>query len=365
MAAPALDLSRPTRVNSYNNNQTHLVWVIRMEIGFFFWPFNPALVAHMAKAADQYGYDMIGIADTPGNAMDPWIAATLVAANTTTVRVGLVVTNLVSRQPAVSAAAIASLDRVAEGRTVLGLGAGHSGTHNLGLARSNVAALEAGIQHIRTLLQGAPDSHDGATAQIPWIEHAPPVFLAASGPKTLALGGAVADGVFVNYGIAAENLAQSQQRVQKGAEDANRSLSDVETWQIASLDCNEDGAAARKKAGAILAFMAGGYILNTPDLSIQGVPEAYHGAIGELRQRYSTRPGEADAALVDELGLFDYLAGRFAIYGTPEQCIAQLSKARAAGLERVMFTVSVASDPVRTVELFGERVLPKFRNTIV
>ena len=77
-----------------------------MQIGFFFWPYDPALVRRMAAAADRYGFDMIGIADTPGNAMDPWIAATLVAANTTTVRVGLGVTNLVSRQPAVSAAAI-------------------------------------------------------------------------------------------------------------------------------------------------------------------------------------------------------------------------------------------------------------------
>ena len=111
-----------------------------MEIGFFFWPFDTALVDRMATAADRYGYDMIGIADTPGNAMDPWVAATMVAMNTRKARLALVVTNLVSRHPAVSAAAIASLDRIAEGRTVLGLGAGHSGTRNLGMPRSNIAA---------------------------------------------------------------------------------------------------------------------------------------------------------------------------------------------------------------------------------
>ena len=93
-----------------------------MEIGFFFWPFDTALVDRMATTADRYGYDMIGIADTPGNAMDPWVAATMAAMNTRKARLALVVTNLVSRHPAVSAAAIASLDRIAEGRTVLGLG---------------------------------------------------------------------------------------------------------------------------------------------------------------------------------------------------------------------------------------------------
>ncbi len=111
--------------------------------------------------------------------------------------------------------------------------------------------------------------------------------------------------------------------------------------------------------------MAGGYILNTRDLSIQGVPEEFHEPIRELRRRYSTRPGDADAALVDELGLFDYLAGRFAIYGTPDQCLAQLLAAHEAGVKKVMFTVSVASDPARTVELFGEQVMPRFRAAIV
>jgi len=53
-----------------------------MEIGFFFWPYDVALVRAMAEAADAFGYDMVGIADTPGNAMDPWVATTLLAADT-------------------------------------------------------------------------------------------------------------------------------------------------------------------------------------------------------------------------------------------------------------------------------------------
>ena len=102
-----------------------------------------------------------------------------------------------------------------------------------------------------------------------------------------------------------------------GSTAAGRDSNEIETWQIASLDCNTGGAAAREKAGAILAFMAGGYILNARDLNTRGVPEALHEPVLELRRRYSTRP--SDAELVDELGLFDYLAARFSILGTPEQ----------------------------------------------
>src|SRR6266853_1159821 len=40
-----------------------------MEVGFFFWPFDVALVRAMAEAADTLGYDMVGIADTPGYAI--------------------------------------------------------------------------------------------------------------------------------------------------------------------------------------------------------------------------------------------------------------------------------------------------------
>jgi 5,10-methylenetetrahydromethanopterin reductase len=333
-----------------------------MQVGFFFWPYDPALTERLAAAADRYGYAMIGIADTPGNAMDPWVAATLVARSTRHARVALCVTNIESRHPAVAAAAIASLELIAPGRTVLGIGAGHSGTHNLGLRRSSVGELADGIRFIKTLLRGEPAAYrDGGAAHLPWVKRPSPVFLAASGPKALAASGETADGAFVNFGLTRETLAQSEAAVAAGATSAGRDGAEIETWQIAALDCDADGDAARAKIGAILAFMAAGYILGSGDLGQRGVPEALHAPLRELRRRYSTRPGAADAALVSELGLFDYLAERFAICGTPCECRDQLLRAKAAGLERVMFTVSVASDPAATVERFGRDVLPAIR----
>ncbi|HKM73880.1 MAG TPA: hypothetical protein VJX94_28095 [Stellaceae bacterium] len=37
-----------------------------MRIGFLFWPFVPDLVRRLTESAERLGYDMIGIADTPG-----------------------------------------------------------------------------------------------------------------------------------------------------------------------------------------------------------------------------------------------------------------------------------------------------------
>jgi 5,10-methylenetetrahydromethanopterin reductase len=87
-----------------------------MDVGFFFWPYTRDLVERIAERADRYGYAMIGIADTPGNAMDPWLAAALVARATSRVRVAICVTNLLTRHPSVSAAAVASLDHISDGR---------------------------------------------------------------------------------------------------------------------------------------------------------------------------------------------------------------------------------------------------------
>ena len=331
-----------------------------MEIGFFFWPYHVGLVRSMAEAADVFGYDMVGIADTPGIAMDPWVATTLLAQETRCARVAVCVTNLVTRHPAVAAASIASIDLLAPGRAVLGVGVGHSGTRNLGLASLPPGELADGVAFVKELLRGRPASYRGGTAHLPWVKRPSPVFLAASHPRSLAAAGAQADGVFINYGLAAENVAESEGAVARAARTAGRNPDEVETWQIACLDCSQDGDASRRKIGAILAFVSA-YVMGGGDLARRGVPAEHRAALLELRRRYSTRPGNADAALVQELGLFDYLSRRLAVCGTPDECLEQLRAARAAGVRRLMFSVSLAADPVATVRLLGEKVLPALR----
>jgi 5,10-methylenetetrahydromethanopterin reductase len=330
----------------------------KMQVGFFFWPYTRELCERLAERADRYGYAMIGIADTPGNAMDPWVSAAIVALASRRSRIALCVTNLLTRHPAISAAAIASLDHISNGRAVLGIGAGHSGTRNVGLPRSNAKDLAEGATFIKSLLRGEPASLGATTAHLPWIKRAPPVFLAASHPRPLRAAGAAADGVFANYGLAAENIRDSQSHIIEGLKAAGRDPDDIEVWQIAALDCSEDRDVARSKVGAMLAFLAG-YIIGDKHLETRGVPQALHEPLLELRRRYSTRPGEADIKLVEELGLFDYLSQRLSICGNPQDCLVQALAAKAAGAKRLMLTVSLASDPVRTVELFGEHVLPK------
>src|ERR1700716_3724747 len=134
-----------------------------MQVGFFFWPYTLDLCEQLAKRADRYGYAMIGIADTPGNAMDPWVSAAMVARASQRTRVALCVTNLLTRHPPGSGAAMAPLDHVPTGRAVLGIGAGHSGTKNVGLPKSRAKDLAEGVAFIKTLLTGATASLGAAS----------------------------------------------------------------------------------------------------------------------------------------------------------------------------------------------------------
>jgi len=117
---------------------------------------------------------------------------------------------------------------------------------------------------------------------------------------------------------------------------------------------SEHRGAAFDKLGTILGFVAA-YVLG-PAPEARGVPATLTPAVRELRATYTTHQGAMDPGLVKRLGLFDYLRARLAIAGTPADCVQQIRAALAAGARRLMFTVSLAADPLRTVELFGREV---------
>jgi len=328
--------------------------------GFFFWPWSPEYTTRMAELADRDGWDLLGVADTPGNAMDAWVALTLAATRTERVGLAACVTNLATRHPAITAGAAASVDAVAGGRVLLGIGRGHSGVANLGAAATGGRAFRDGLAFTRALLAGERASlNGGPPVRLPPARRRVPVYAAASGPGALRAAGAVTDGAFVNYGLQAEHVAYAAAHLAAGAAEAGRAGADVDTWWIACLDCAATRAAAHATLGNILGFVAA-YILGGAPAA-RGVPAELVPAVHELRATYTTRRADMDAGLVERLGLFDYLRRRLAIAGTPEDCVEQARAAISAGATRLMFTVSLAADPVRTVELFGAEALPALR----
>jgi 5,10-methylenetetrahydromethanopterin reductase len=313
--------------------------------GFFFWPYEPTLVARMVRLGEAQGWDLVGIADTPGNAMDVWVALAQAATLSTRVTLASCVTNLATRDPAITAGAAASLAQLSGGRFVLGLGAGHSGVANVGHRPASPGQLRDGLVRVRALLGGDA----GAAGR------RVPLYAAASGPAALRAAGAAADGAFVNHGLGAAEVAAARARLAEGA--ATRDGTAPDTWFIACLDVSERRATALAQLGNILGFVAA-YVLG-PAPAERGVPAELVPAVAELRRQYTTQRRDMDPDLVRRLGLFDYLRARLAVAGTPEDCAEQTRAAIAAGATNLMFTVSLAADPVRTVELFGRHVLPR------
>jgi alkanesulfonate monooxygenase SsuD/methylene tetrahydromethanopterin reductase-like flavin-dependent oxidoreductase (luciferase family) len=116
---------------------------------------------------------------------------------------------------------------------------------------------------------------------------------------------------------------------------------------------------ALDKLGNILGFVAAYVVGPAPER--RDVPAALIPAIRELRASYTTHRAQMDPGLTRRLGVFDYLRQRLAVAGTPQDCLEQVGAALDAGARNLMFTVSLAADPVRTVELFGREVLPALR----
>ena len=314
--------------------------------GFFFWPYEPVLVERMVRLGEQQGWDLVGIADTPGNAMDVWVALAQAATLSTRVRLASCVTNLATRDPAITAGAATSLDRLSGGRFVLGVGAGHSGVVNVGRRPTPPTELREGMTRVRALLDGDPAE---AGRRVP-------VYAAASGPGALRAAGAAADGAFVNSGLGAGDTSRARALLAEGVTQAGRPAAPFDTWFIACLDVSERRETALGQLGNILGFVAA-YVVG-PAPAERGVPPELVPAVVELRRQYTTRRREMDPDLVRRLGLFDYLRRRLAVAGTPDDCVEQARAALEAGATNLMFTVSLAADPIRTVELFGRQVLP-------
>ena len=103
---------------------------------------------------------MAWMADSQLYTKDPWIALTLAATNTRTIRLGPGVTNPITRHFTVTACTLAALTEVSGGRCVLGIGSGDAAVFPLGL-QVKIDDLRQTIERIRTLSEGGAVDVDG------------------------------------------------------------------------------------------------------------------------------------------------------------------------------------------------------------
>jgi alkanesulfonate monooxygenase SsuD/methylene tetrahydromethanopterin reductase-like flavin-dependent oxidoreductase (luciferase family) len=148
-----------------------------MRHALFVAPFDgladPHRIVQLAQAAEASGWDGFFLWDhllygpRVRDILDPYICLAAVAAATSTIEIGPMVTPLVRRRPAVLARQAVTLDLLSHGRLVLGLGIGDDGVGELSSFRDTVDAptrgrmLSEGLEVLTRLLSGEPVDHDG------------------------------------------------------------------------------------------------------------------------------------------------------------------------------------------------------------
>lgn len=334
-----------------------------MKFGVTMFPNSLADVARSARLAEDLGFDYVGIADSQSLARELYVTLGVVAAATGRVLLGPTVSNPLTRHPAVTASAIASVNELSGGRAFLGLGSGDSAVLNLGLRPARLAELHQYIQSVRELLAGETSEYRGGQAHVRWANAAIPVAMSAEGPRTLAMAGAVADAAIVHTGLTPETLADTVARIRHGEQAAGRAAGATGVWAFAKCNIadHRDDAISEIK----MALAASGHHAFRATLEGKNVPPELREPIAVLRREYQAAEHEQvgrtrNAALTDELGLTDYLADRFAVAGTPAECRAKSRAIFDAGVDALLIT-AIGPDPERIIRRFGEEVIAPLR----
>lgn len=192
--------------------------------------YTPTELIHLAQTIERLGFDNLWMTDSSLHSRNPFIHLALAADSTSRISLGTAVTNPRTRHPGILAVNAATLDEVAPRRTILGIGAGDRPLKALGERPARLAELRAAITAIRQLLKGAHVTTDPSAEQVAFndahlrFDANPeiPIYVSASGPKTLELAGEIADGVIFLGGLFTEAVAFGLEHVERGAARAGR-----------------------------------------------------------------------------------------------------------------------------------------------
>jgi len=204
---------------------------MRIGFGVNFMPSAPVLeVVEWARAVERHGYDLLGISDSQSVSRDVYVTLAHCATATRRIRFGSRVITPVTRHPAVAASAAATLEELAPGRTLIGIGSGDSAAYNIGAKAVSLAELREYAVTIRSLMTTGRAEYHGRMASFTWSRTRVPIYLAASGPKTLRLAGQIADGAVIRTGLTPEIVRDSIAQVQAGAREAGRDPAELDLW---------------------------------------------------------------------------------------------------------------------------------------
>ncbi|MEM7078998.1 MAG: LLM class flavin-dependent oxidoreductase [Pseudomonadota bacterium] len=277
-----------------------------------------------AVRAEDLGWTMGLTPCNPLKMQDPYIMLSQAAQATSTLHLGTLLDTPQLRHPSVLAGSICTVAEFAPGRIHCGLGVGDTAVRFNGLRPAGVGEFEAACRLARAFIRGEAVAVD---APVPArLNHATPVplWVAAQGPKNLAMAGRVADGVWIRVGRHPANLRMAWEAVCEGAASVGRDVSEMSVGLILHTTICDDPVTAKTIAKAIAAgyYEYSKHLFEYPGFSWDG--EDVHVLRREAYPDFlHHRDPQHAGSLVDFLS--DEVADSFALYGDWEQVAEQLS----------------------------------------
>ena len=294
-----------------------------VEIGLNRWDWrSPESFGRAVAEGEALGIDWAFLPVNPLGVTDPYVLMATAAQATSTIGLGPLLDTPALRPPAMAAGSIATVDMLAPGRTMLTYGVGDTAVRWLGKRPSTIAELEAATAEARSYLAG--ERIEVGADQPAFLRHPRrvPVWIAASGPRSLRAAGRSADGVFMRIGTHPDNIRVALEQVRAGAVDVGRDPDAVDLGVIVHTCTSRDPAEVR----AITRAMAAGFyeyapaLFDPPGFEWNGTP------IEELKAQlwpdfHHASDLVAAGQLVDFLD--DEVAASFSFHGTAEDVAAQ------------------------------------------
>ena len=344
---------------------------------------SPRGTARVAAEVEAAGWDGLLVVDSQSLSGDPYVALGMAAAATSRLGLGTGVTNCVTRHAAATACAIVSVDRIAGGgRAVLGIGRGDSALAHLGRAPARPAVFERYLRQLQTYLRGDGVAFDDIDipagvapplsgleladappdSRIGWIADRGPkvqVEAAASGPAVIAIAARQADRVMFALGADEERIAWGMEVARKARADAGLDPAGISFGAYLNVGCSPDIEVARGLVKGGLTTFARFSVMHGK--ASGPVSETDRAVLQDLRHAYDmkahTRGDSAQAGV-----LTPSFIDRFAVTGSPEQCIERINRLAALGLERIAITGALRgvseAEAAKSRALLEREVLP-------
>jgi 5,10-methylenetetrahydromethanopterin reductase len=223
----------------------------------------------------------------------------------------------------------------------------------IGRRPATTARLEQSVRALRALLAGETVSWDGGEVRMTWPRRSVPIYLAASGPRTLRLAGRIADGVLFQVGADPRLVRWALAQVEAGAREAGRPLGELTLCARVGCSVDEDRAWAREevKPYAAVAAKTSFDAIPADELPVDLVEEAR-----ELRARYDYYRHAHGQAHHRHL-VTERVLDAVSIAGTPAEAAPRFRALAELGVDRIVTPV-VVSDGPRLVRTLAEHVLP-------